>query len=71
LKIQIGNTLTVPRILYTALLVFALTLFQNLPQQRLPTLEEFYKALIVAGIVALVLLLRGGENGNTNIPVGC
>jgi uncharacterized membrane protein len=58
LKLEIGNQLTVPRIVIVVIATFLLVLFQNLPNNVLPTITELWHAAVIAAIVALTLILQ-------------
>lgn len=71
MRISIGASLTVPRIVLVVGAVFVLVLFQNLPQDALPTLTQLWHAVGIAIITAITLLLQGGSGGSPggSIPI--
>lgn len=38
-------------------------LLQNLPTVQIPTLDQLYRAVVIAAVAALSLLLNGGSSG--------
>lgn len=56
--------------------IFAVTLFQNLPLNQLPTTYDVYRAFVLGALAALVLYLGGSQppandqsSANGGVPV--